>query len=127
MADQSGTGGVLMPDTDYRYQAQADSFIGVQTASNQAFAKLMTDAQAVASQLVQGMGVIHAQWLGGAAQMQPTMLANSIGQLNASSADSTLGFIKLGAALSNSASPPVPGYQNLGPEYPGQVVPKAAV
>ena len=50
----------------------------------------------------------------------PSDFYQAINQLNATSSDNVLGYIKVGASLSNSASPPTPGYQNLGTSGPGQ-------
>jgi len=108
-----------MPDTDYRYQAMTDSFIARSNSTSDALAKLSTDTLGVLSGQLIGLGAIHQQWLGSFAQTQPAITANTIASLNASAADSILNYIKIGAALANSASPPIPGYQNLGPMYPG--------
>lgn len=118
MADTTASG-VQMPDTDYRYQGMTDAFIARNNAAADALSKLSTDSLGVMSGQLIGLGAIHQQWLGSFAQTQPAITANTIASLNASSADSILNFIKIGAALANSASPPIPGYQNLGPLYPG--------
>lgn len=111
--------GVTLPDTDYRYQAMVDEFLARVSSQANAFSKLATDAMAASSMQMVSMGQMHTQWLGSFTQTQPAITANSISGVNAASADSTMGFIKMGMSLANSAAPPTPGYQNLGPNYPG--------
>ena len=50
----------------------------------------------------------------------PSLVTSSVNALNAVGADDAMAFVKIGASLANSASPPTPGYQNLGTSGPGQ-------
>lgn len=102
------------------FKEMKNRFVGRMEAAADRMQSLMSDAQSVVTAQVLGMGTIHAQWLGSFTQTQPAITANSINQLNATSSDNVLGYIKVGASLANSASPPTPGYQNLGTSGPGQ-------
>lgn len=111
--------GVTLPDTDYRYQGMVDAYLERSQAAMNAFGKVSTDAMAAVSVQMVSFGQMHAQWMGAYTQAQLPITVNAISGINASSADSTMGFIKMGMSLANSAAPPTPGYQNLGPNYPG--------
>lgn len=102
------------------FKEMKNRFVARMEAAADRMQTLMSDSQSVVSVQMVGMGTIHAQWLGSFTQQQPAITANAISQLNAVSSDNTLGFVKLGASLANSASPPTPGYQNLGTSGPGQ-------
>jgi hypothetical protein len=126
--------GVQMPDTDFIYYqmvqqfnvratAAADAVQGQNTAAAAAFQKLMSDTMAQVSIQMTGLGMIHAQWLGQFASLQASITAAAMNLIASVGSDNAVEMIKMGAALANSASPPTPGYQNLGPQYPGGPAP----
>ena len=110
---------MTLPDTDYRYQGMVDAYLARADAAANAFAKLATDAMGAVSMQMVSMGQMHTQWMGAFTQtcspLRPTRFRASTLLVR----DSTMGFIKMGMSLANSAAPPTPGYQNLGPNYPG--------
>jgi hypothetical protein len=119
MADATGAG-IGMADTDYRYQAMTDGFIGRMAGAADAYSKLASDALGVAAVQLANLATLNSQWMGSFTLQMAGMQTAATGQLAASTADSIMGFVTKGAALSNSASPPVPSYQNLGTLGPGQ-------
>lgn len=118
MADIT-TSGVQAADTDYRFLAMTDRFIDRVEAMADTFVNLMSRAMGNETIQLQGLGTLNYQWLGAFSQLQPAITAAAINRLGASETDEVIGLLKEGLALSNSASPPVPAYQNLGPGYPG--------
>lgn len=111
---------VTVSGTDHRYQGMADSFIAANTVQRDGLVKLSLDSMGALSQTFAAMNQLTNQWLGQIAQIMPAITANAISLIGAVGADDALEFVKVGASLSNSASPPTPGYQNLGTSGPGQ-------
>jgi hypothetical protein len=105
---------VSVSGTDYRYQALADSFIAASTQQRDGLVRIGLDALGALSKSFTAMNQLTDQWIGSVAQIFPSITASAISQISAVGADDALDFVKLGAALANSGSPPVPAYQNLG-------------
>lgn len=119
MADTVAAG-VQDADTDYRYQGMADSFIAANSSQRDAQVRQSIDAQGALAKGFAAMNILVDQWIGSITQIMPSIVANAIASIGAVGADDALEFVKVGAALSNSGSPPVPAYQNLGTGGPGQ-------
>jgi hypothetical protein len=105
---------VAVSGTDYRYQGLADSFIAANTQQRDGLVRIGLESIGSLSKGFAAVNHLTDQWIGSVAQLFPAITASAMGQIAAVGADDALEFVKLGAALSNSASPPVPGYQNLG-------------
>jgi len=112
--------GVQAADTDYRYEAMTDEFLASASASRNSLVNVRTSAvEAVARDFAQ-LAEVSKLWLGNHQIQMQFAGGAAAGLLSAGTADSIVGYLKLGAALSNSASPPVPSYQNLGGIPPAQ-------
>ncbi len=119
MAD-TAISGAAMADTDYRYQGMTDSFIASNTMARDSAVQLGVDARGSLSKNFAAFNLLLDQWIGSVVQVMPAIVAASINAIAAVGADDALEFVKVGASLSNSASPPTPAYQNLGTSGPGQ-------
>jgi hypothetical protein len=105
---------VSVSGTDYRYQVLADSFIAASTQQRDTLVRIGLESTQSFSKGFAAMNHLTEQWIGSTAQLFPAITASAMTQIAAVGADDALDFVKLGASLANSASPPVPGYQNLG-------------
>lgn len=112
--------GVQAPDTDYYWNGMIQGYLARTEAASNALSQLASSTLSAFTQQILGYSSINQQWLASLSQTMPSITANAINQLNSTSMDNVVSLLSKGMALANSASPPVPGYQNLGPGYPGQ-------
>ncbi len=109
-----------MADTDYRYQGMTDSFIASSSMARDSAVQLGIDSRGSLAKNFAAFNQLIDQWIGSVVQLMPSIVASSMNSIAAVGADDALEFVKVGASLSNSASPPTPAYQNLGTSGPGQ-------
>lgn len=111
---------VQVSGTDYRFQGMTDGYLARAAAEANAHSKMSVDTQGA---LAKGFAFLNSQLDQLTAFMTalfPSLVTSSVNALNAVGADDAMAFVKIGASLANSASPPTPAYQNLGTAGPGQ-------
>jgi hypothetical protein len=114
----------LSPDGTTQTQSKNRLLIRSEAAAD-SFQNIMTNMMAAAAERASGISILYQNWLGSMSGMAPSITANSIAQINASSAASTLAPVVLSDRLSNSANPSIPSNANTLPGNQGPFGPSS--
>jgi hypothetical protein len=115
VADPAVAGSTSATDTDYGLEAMDTAFIGRSIAAADRHSQLQSDSQSASALSFTEMQTVRASALAEFISSMAGIKAASFNQISASTSDSILNYIVMGARLSNSPNPSIP---SAAPYYP---------
>ncbi len=108
MGDPALPGAAVATDTDYGLEAMDTAFIGRSIAMADRHAQTQSDSQASVSLSYARHQALAEQWLGEFESSMAGIKAAAFNGISASTSDSIVNYLLIGARLSNSPNPSLP-------------------